>query len=132
MRDVFGVLFAALLDFKWLVLGLLVGGLLVGKCAQAAEKPDPEDFEPVLVLKGDTSFIIVQKGQFDCPTDNHRAVYISEHDWIKFGCASLNKKGMSITWEVGGPTFIPMNNYTDGPAKEQEPQPRKWNPPRNS
>jgi hypothetical protein len=133
MKDTLGAILAALLDIKWIVLGIVVGGLLVAKCASAAEVPSgPMQYSPLMALEAANARIMVQQGQFTCKEGAHRAIYVNEGGWVKIGCATVTERAVHIEWEAGPPTEVDRNpGHTDGPANEPPAHPGVT-PERNS
>ena len=133
MKDTLGAILAAVLDFKWVVLGTIVGVLAVAKCAHGAEAPTaPSPYAPMAMAEGETSRILVQIGTFSCKDGQHRAVLVNEQGWLKIGCATTGARSIHIEWENGTSTDVDLTpGKTDGPVPEKPAHPGVT-PERNS
>jgi hypothetical protein len=123
MKDVLGWVGSLILDMKWVLLGCVFGGMLMARCAQAIEIVDQEAYGPIMAAKGTHGVIFIQKGHFQCPKDQNRAVFIGKDSSFKVGCAAIGKKRVHIEWEIGPASDMPAPGYTDGPAEENPVQP---------
>ena len=130
MKDTLGAILAAVLDMKWVVLGILVGGLLAAKCASADESPATK-FSPLMELEGTNSRVLVQQGTFQCKEGQNRAIFVNDLGWLKIGCATITERHVHVEWEAGPATEVDRTpGVTDGPAPEAPYSGGKL-PPRN-
>lgn len=154
-KDLLGVMGAALLDFKWLFIGLFVGALLAASCAKAAESaPDPRhdknNYMTDMLLQSNSgnSVIVIQHGALGCQDGQRRALQMFQEGLIVIGCSEMTKDGdMVINWETGVIFHISKGfldgqkvpkagkqlpqGHTDGPAKEPPSTTLHWSPERN-
>jgi hypothetical protein len=122
---IFGAICAFLLDIRWLVLGIVFGGLLTARCAHA---------EVLLprTLAGTGYTITILDESFTCKFGWHRALRQSDTEGPLGGCASIDDEtdGILIVWDNGHTFELPPDWRWYPDVEEDTPSHNKDTPVR--